>query len=140
GGLLLGGLGRPTGSANGPGRRSRRLLGFDIFDRRRGPTEGAVSSVTGPQRTRLVLALGGLNIVLATVAFGLAGSLTPTDQSARASATPSLSVPPIAGASPSPSVEPAASQPPGTVPTQDPGVSPQASGAVESSAPGSTAG
>src|SRR3970282_2849238 len=103
GGLLLGGLGRPTGPANRPGRRSRRLLGFPIFDRRRGPTEGAVSSVTGPQRNRLVLALGALNIVLATFAFGLAGSLDTADQVARASATPSLSTPPIAGDSSAPS-------------------------------------
>jgi hypothetical protein len=95
--------------------------------------------VTGPQRTRLVLALGGLNLVLATVAFGLAGSLTPTDETARATSTPSLSAPPIAGASPSPSAEPQGTLPPDAVPTQVPGESPSVPGPVEPGTPGSTA-
>ena len=93
--------------------------------------------MTGPQRTRLVLALGALNIVLATFAFGLAGSLDTEDQVARATATPSLSAPPIAGGSPAPSTGPGATQPPVTTPTEAPGESPEASAPPASATPGS---
>jgi hypothetical protein len=110
------------------------------FDRIRGPTEGAVSSVTGAQRTRLVLALGALNIILATVALGLAGSLGPTDQTARVTPTPSVSAPPIAGGSPGPSGEPTTTEPPVTEPTVGPGETPEASGPAASGGPAPTSG
>jgi hypothetical protein len=83
--------------------------------------------VTGPQRSRLVLALGALNIILATVALGLAGSLSPSDESARASSSPSISPPPIAGGSAAPSHGPTTSQAPVAEPTTGPGETPGAS-------------
>ena len=73
--------------------------------------------MTAAQRLRLVVALGAVNLVLAIVAFGLAGTLNVAPQTAVRTPAPSATAGPVAVGSPAPSS-------PGVGPTFVPGSTP----------------